>query len=187
MAMSLGNKQGESFSFSNLEWVQILSLAKIYGWLPSGTKYPYLENSGSEICNLDTSEWPGSYTSHDGQLVTLVDAQNIANAPEKVLERFSDYPSEYLDNVPIDDEFNEMVAVMEGLVSKFKHDPTLDLVFYFLKFGKIESSDLFNFVEKRNFGYFDHWLADQIQGTKGSAISRTDHQIEVYLYPEIPV
>ena len=62
-------------------WGPVLRLANQYGWEPMGTEKPTWDFYEG-VC-LD--DWNGTYFSNDGQTVSSVDAQGIADALESAL------------------------------------------------------------------------------------------------------
>jgi len=62
-------------------WWSVLRLATQYGWEPMGTEKPTWEFYEG-FCSGD---WDGTYFSNDGQTVSSVDAQGIADALELAL------------------------------------------------------------------------------------------------------
>ena len=72
MGMDLKSANGGTFYFSGMTWSLYLSVAKVYGWEPEGTKRPETLSP--------TENWDGSYDLNGGQLVTQSDAQNLSDA-----------------------------------------------------------------------------------------------------------
>ena len=63
----------KSIAMSWLGWSTILITARTYGWEPAGTVCPSIAG------------WGGSYHSNDGQMVTVADAANLAEALQAAL------------------------------------------------------------------------------------------------------
>ena len=77
-SITLTNRSGESFDFGNTSWAFLLNLAERYGWKPAGTDAP---------TDWDHSEeWPRTYDSSDGQIVTRPDAKALAKAIAAALD-----------------------------------------------------------------------------------------------------
>lgn len=100
MGMSLSGKGGY-FSWTHIEWANILGIAYENGWKPMGTRGFNLY-SGSSIPD---EEWSGTYFSNDHQRVTAEDASNIADALESFLRTLS--PDESQDDLY---SFNSLVV-----------------------------------------------------------------------------
>ena len=85
MSIGLTNDKGESFSFRNLEWGSIMTLAYFFAWKPAGIEYVDVYETGIEEtdkCNMD-------YFSNSFQRVEAQDASNIAEAIEKACKEGS--------------------------------------------------------------------------------------------------
>jgi hypothetical protein len=65
-----------TFHFSNGDWPELLDLARLYGWDPTGTAAP---GAGSG------EPWSGGYLSNDHQGVSTPDAAGLADAIEQAL------------------------------------------------------------------------------------------------------
>jgi hypothetical protein len=81
MGMDL-NGAGGYFRFNNVGWDKALELARLYGWMPSGTEVPAALVAAAEVAR----EWDGRYHSNDGQVVTAGDALALAAALETALD-----------------------------------------------------------------------------------------------------
>jgi hypothetical protein len=68
-----GVSHKERISFNYSRWESVLVLADLYGWLRKGTT---LE---------DDVNWSGTYYTNDGQVVSVEDANELANALERAL------------------------------------------------------------------------------------------------------
>jgi hypothetical protein len=101
-SVTLTNRSGESFDFGNTSWAFLLNFAERYGWKPAGTESPGDWD--------DPEEWPGSYDSSDGQIVTQPDAKALAKAVASALE------DENLENkaAELDAEFRDCAACDAG-------------------------------------------------------------------------
>jgi hypothetical protein len=77
-SITLTNRFGETFDFGNTAWCFLLNLAERYGWKPVGTEAPKDWD--------EPEEWPGTYDSSDGQIVTQPDAKALARAVATALD-----------------------------------------------------------------------------------------------------
>lgn len=77
MGYDLVRKEG-SISVSQFTWIRAYALAIETGWEPEGTLPP-------AHWQKKYGDWPGTYDSNDGQLVTADDARSMAAALEASL------------------------------------------------------------------------------------------------------
>jgi hypothetical protein len=75
---------GREFHWSSKSWLNLLELARRYGWSPAGTK-PDMDYEKKRNPDWNDSEWDGSYFWGRYQIVTEEDALNLAEALEKAL------------------------------------------------------------------------------------------------------
>jgi len=148
MSVDLSNKNGGHLKFSNIGWAQILSLAKLNGWVPAGTVDPWWKNE------VDAPQWEGSYCSNDGQTVTAEDALAIANSLEKALLEITEpllRPSGY---IPIDECFRMSVAVVEAVESALNPncEPYSEIIP--IRIGEQDIRDLIQFSRMGEFCIF---------------------------------
>jgi hypothetical protein len=76
MSYELFNERGDSFNFNFTSWPYYLALAEEYGWQPAGTDAP----------DGRAGDWSGTYCTNDGQWVSAVDAEAIANALQQAVD-----------------------------------------------------------------------------------------------------
>jgi len=81
MAYLLESESGAQTGWTFIAWPIIRKLAENFGWQPSGTLPPVSWDAEIE----KVGEWPGHYTSNDGQLVTAQDALALGAALEAAL------------------------------------------------------------------------------------------------------
>jgi hypothetical protein len=71
--------------FSKQFWAKALELARMYGWRPLGTR----PTPGIDFSKLGV-DWPGTYLTNDGQIVSAEDAYALATALESSLDDIPD-------------------------------------------------------------------------------------------------
>jgi hypothetical protein len=81
MAYLLKSESGRETGWTSFAWPIVRVLAEDFGWHPRGTLPPPDWNDEVE----KVGEWPGGYTSNDGQLVSEPDAQALGAALEATL------------------------------------------------------------------------------------------------------
>jgi len=111
MSVDLKTRNGGRMKFSNITWAKILSLAKYYGWKPTGTVDPWWKDEP------DAPDWCGCYTSNDGQWVTSDDALNMANALDRATEDMDGTSKKDSNEIAIDEDFKFGVLAMKKLES----------------------------------------------------------------------
>lgn len=99
---SMNGNLGEGFNIAT--WHSLFGLATVFGWEPKGTimecwkdnktgeKFPpvcFDEKKCKDGEWIEDDDWNGSYFSNDWQDITADDAQNLAEALERVLEYIS--------------------------------------------------------------------------------------------------
>ena len=92
MGFSLQNDSGKRRQMDNMEWRNILRVARRYGWQPMGTEpnKDYLNQRArnpdggydKDVLNNIIGSWRGSYLTKERQFVTYADALNMAFALE---------------------------------------------------------------------------------------------------------
>ena len=90
MGYSLSLGDGENYlNHTGMSWVIKLNLAVEYGWEPTGTEHPAWRNSDGTPSDrwVDPEDWDGSYFGNEGQYVTPSDAENLAKALERTIEK----------------------------------------------------------------------------------------------------
>ena len=95
MGFCLQNDNGKSYHAENMEWRNILRIARRYGWQPMGTEpnMDYLNQRArhpdggydEDVLNNIIGSWRGSYLTKERQYVTYADALNIAFALEEAV------------------------------------------------------------------------------------------------------
>jgi len=78
MTYDFENRAGETFGFNQFFGPVLLELAKRYGWEPQGTEPP------EYWADEEPHEWRGQYIGNQGQIVTALDANALADAMEAV-------------------------------------------------------------------------------------------------------
>jgi len=63
------------------QWVQVLSLARAFGWEPAGTEAP---------CDIAIDVWDGRYAPSDAQEITQEDALALADALDRAVDDIPD-------------------------------------------------------------------------------------------------
>ena len=111
MSVYLINRNDDGLKFNNYTWAMILSLAKDYGWEPTGTVDPWKKDEPA------ASDWSGSYISLGFQWVTSDDAANIANALERAIEKMDDTSVIAPEDIAIASDFRGVIEGMEQLTS----------------------------------------------------------------------
>src|SRR5262249_6594602 len=74
--MALGRGKSDNFDVTYAAWADILELAELYGWRPTGTGPPRWARK---------AEWSGSYYTSDGQRFYARDARALADALDRFL------------------------------------------------------------------------------------------------------
>jgi hypothetical protein len=99
--MDLSGKGGY-FRWGMGAWSEVLELARLFGWVPLGTK-PNLDmyaiclgdDDDSEerrrLIDQYAAEWEGSYCYNEHQLVTAEDARNLGDALDRALDDIPDH------------------------------------------------------------------------------------------------
>jgi hypothetical protein len=92
MGFALQNDSGAKHEIENVEWRNILRVARRYGWQPMGTEpnRDFLSQRArdpdggydKDVLNSIISSWRGSYLTKEYQFVTYADALNMAFALE---------------------------------------------------------------------------------------------------------
>ncbi len=92
MDFALQNDSGKKHQMENMEWRNILRVARRYGWQPIGTEpnRDYLSQRArnpdggydKDVLNSIIESWRGSYLTKERQFVTYADALNMAFALE---------------------------------------------------------------------------------------------------------
>ena len=81
MAYLLKSESGAETGWTSFAWPIVRGLAEDFGWHPRGTLPPPDWNAEVER----VGEWPGGYTSNDGQLVSEPDASALGAALDAAL------------------------------------------------------------------------------------------------------
>ena len=95
MSVELVNPRGPRFSTSHGHWGVYLTVARLFGWKPTGTLPPLDQPAGEN--------WSGQYDSNDGQIVSEDEAKSLAS----VLHFAALSPH-------VEDALNRAIAHLEG-------------------------------------------------------------------------
>ena len=91
MGYDLQSRTGNCFEWQISDYPNALKLAEAYGWQPQGTTNSLIVVDGLGVVGGTSPEdWDGRYTSNDYQIVSEVDAANMAEALERALEDIPD-------------------------------------------------------------------------------------------------
>tara|TARA_B100001245_G_C22583504_1_gene289947 strand:+ start:108 stop:566 length:459 start_codon:yes stop_codon:yes gene_type:complete len=91
MGYDLQSRTGNCFEWQISDYPKALKLAEAYGWQPQGTtNSPVVVDGLGMVAGADPKDWNGGYTSNDCQIVSEVDAANMAEALERALEDIPD-------------------------------------------------------------------------------------------------
>ncbi len=78
MHYTLTNEQGEQFGVGKHNWRALLAIAEQHDWQAAGTTLP------------DTAEWDRNYCTKDGQIISVADADALADALMTTLDDLPD-------------------------------------------------------------------------------------------------
>ena len=134
MGYDLRSESGTDLQFNAAGWGLLLSLARVYGWMPHGCLPPE---------GVDAAAWEGDYDTNDGGRVSRDDANAMAVALERALadperaERERDISralNEAVRQMEIE-TFGEDVALEEEEEPLTTEDETLHALIRFLRAG----------------------------------------------------
>src|SRR4051794_29746287 len=93
--LHLCDQRGACVAIAPKDWLQLLSRARQYGWIPTGTVRP---PARFDFGPVESDSWDGNYEFPEGQVVTRRDAEHLRFALQDAIGdgRFHDYSAELI-------------------------------------------------------------------------------------------